>query len=431
MLVQFSVRNFKSIADTQTISMVASTGASRRERVSLRTENSFSPYLLRSAVVFGPNASGKSSLIEAVYFFKQFVLGSARSMTKGEEISLSPNQFVTELKGASSEFEITFIVDGTLYQYGFSATNERVVGEWMFTRSKTPRSKMVTLFQREYDDSKNMDVWYFNEGQVRGEKEIWKSSTRSNALFLSTAVQLNSDLFTKPFTWIQRHLQVIESPDRIHPSFTAKMLLSEKNKDMIQKFMKASGLDIAGFKIQEGEIELPENLNEVFTVKVRKTLIENLKLEKTHKIEATHIDDKGDEVDLLLSQESGGSQVIFSLAGPILDVLEDGDTLFVDELNNSLHPAALKFLVSLFHDPQINKNRAQLIFTSHDASIISNQFMHKSQIWFMDKSNGVNSRLYPLSDFKVRDVDAFQRAYLGGKFGALPNIGRLNHGESK
>lgn len=427
MLVQFSVTNFKSIGEKQVLSLASSTGASRRERISMPSGNSFSPHLLRSAVIFGANASGKSSLVEAVKFFKSFVVNSAKSSSKGDAILVSPNKFINKLKKEPTEFEVTFIVNEKLFQYGFSVTNERVIGEWMFSRSNSPRSKMVLLFQREYEKSTEEDFWYFNESQIRGEKETWKTSTRSNALFLSTAIQLNSEYFEEPFNWMLRHLQVISSPDRLTPTFTAKMISNEKNVRKIQEFVQASGLNISKIKVTERELKFPDHVQELFTTKAKEEMIANMKNEKDFEIEATHFDDKGKEVDLSLSDESDGSQVLFSLAGPILDVLEDGDILFVDELNNSLHPAALKFLVNLFHDPKINKNGAQLVFTSHDASIISNQFMHKSQIWFMDKSNGINSKLYPLSDFKVRDVEAFQRAYLGGKFGALPNIGRLNH----
>jgi uncharacterized protein len=123
-----------------------------------------------------------------------------------------------------------------------------------------------------------------------------------------------------------------------------------------------------------------------------------------------------------LTEESDGTRVFFSLAGPWLEVLEEGYTLVVDELHNSLHPLALKYLVSLFHDPEVNRNGAQIIFTSHETSVISKGFMHRDQIWLVEKDDSGASNLYPLSDFSIREVDAFQRAYLSGRFGALPRV---------
>ena len=129
-----------------------------------------------------------------------------------------------------------------------------------------------------------------------------------------------------------------------------------------------------------------------------------------------------------LTEESDGSQVIFSLAGPWLDVLDNGYTLIVDELHNSLHPHALKFLIQLFHDPKFNSNNAQLIFTSHETSVMTKDFMHQDQIWLLEKSDADNSMLIPLSDYKVRDVSTFQRAYLDGRYGGVPKLRELANG---
>ena len=133
-------------------------------------------------------------------------------------------------------------------------------------------------------------------------------------------------------------------------------------------------------------------------------------------------------LDWNFREESDGSRVVFSLAGPWLDVLENGYTLIVDELHNSLHPLALKFLVNLFHNPQTNSGNAQLIFTSHVTSVMSKGFMHQDQVWLVEKDDMESSVLFPLSNYNVRDVSAFQKAYLDGRFGAVPKLTEFVNG---
>ena len=111
---------------------------------------------------------------------------------------------------------------------------------------------------------------------------------------------------------------------------------------------------------------------------------------------------------------------MFFVAGPILDVLEGGYTLIVDELNSSLHPCALKGIIEMFHDKEINKKNAQLVFTTHEVSIIDDDTFHKDQIWFVQRPDGLLTELTPLSDYEIRDLRTFKKSYLNGKFGAIP-----------
>ena len=146
------------------------------------------------------------------------------------------------------------------------------------------------------------------------------------------------------------------------------------------------------------------------------------------KTKSFHQGTDGELVEFDMREESEGSRVLFSIAGPWLDVLKNGHTLVVDELHNSLHPLALKFLVGLFHDSRFNTGNAQLIFTSHETSIMTKGFMHPDQVWLLEKGNAGNSLLFPLSDYKVRDVSAFQKAYLDGRYGAIPRISDIVDG---
>ena len=427
MLIEFTVSNYRSISAPVTFSAVASAAATKQPGITFETQNSLAPEVLTSAVVFGPNASGKSSLFKAVEFFIKFVCNSARKRSQGEEIKFPQNKVSPDCKDAVTTMEMVFSHDGEVFQYGFSLTNQRVVDEWLFARTSKRGSKTRTIFTREYDEDSESYEWALNEGQLPGERESWKAATRDNALFFSTAVQLNSKSLTKAYNWIHHGIHVIGANQRITKDFTAMSLQNKQYRAKVVEFIQALDLPIEGFRVEEKQAVLPENAKKVLSEKILSELVKSVEDEKEYRVFSKHRNSNGEIVELTLEEESDGTQAIFGMAGPIIDVLEDGDTLLIDELSNSLHPLALKGLVGVFHDKKQNPNGAQLIFTSHETSIISKSFMHKDQIWFIHRPDGQHSELTPLSDFKVREVEAFQRAYLGGKFGAIPNVRRMQN----
>jgi len=182
MLIEFTVSNYRSISAPVTFSAVASTAAAKQPGITFETQNALAPEVLTSAVVFGPNASGKSSLFNAVKFFVRFVCNSARKRSQGEEIKFPQNRVSPECKDTATTMEMVFSHDGEVFQYGFSLTNQRVVDEWLFARTSKRGSKTRTIFTREYDENSEGYEWTLNEGQLPGERESWKAATRDNAL---------------------------------------------------------------------------------------------------------------------------------------------------------------------------------------------------------------------------------------------------------
>ena len=427
MLVSFSVQNFRSFSDKQTISLVAGASAKKNPDIAFESHNSLAPHLLKSACIFGANGSGKSNLILAMDFFRYFIISSAKETQEGDEIEVTPHLFHSDFRVKPSEFEITFIYEEVLYQYGFAIDSERVWGEWLFSRPNTDKSRTRVLFQREYDAEKNDYVWDINKTYIKGERETWKNLTRSNALFLSQAVQLNAKDLQKPFKWIQQYFHPITSAQRLSREFTVKQCVKEGWKDRIVKLLQSIDLRIQDLDIATEDVgisDLPKDLPKI----LKNEIINKLKNEnmafRTLEIKSYHKDNHDNLVALDFDEESDGTKVIFSLSGPWLHVLESGNTLIVDELHNSLHPHALKTLISLFHNPEINTKNAQLIFTSHEPSIMTKGFMHKDQIWLMEKNDLESTELIPLSDFDIRDrdIDNFQKAYLNGRYGGVPRL---------
>ena len=426
MLISFSVQNYRSFANSQTISMSAGVGASRKKDISFASGNSFAPHLLRSVCLFGPNGAGKSSMVEAIEFFSEFIISSAKDSQEGETINVTPFKLDKAWKEQPSEFEITFITGGSLYQYGFAVDEKRVWGEWLFSKPNASDTRTRVLFQREYDSENGTYYWNVSKKHIKGEKELWKKSTRANALFISTAIQLKSEALKDIFDWILRNLRIVTSPDRLSPGFTIRQIVNDDKKDSIISFLQAADIGIKSLEVEEQPIpnkDAEEILSgDMPSRKVHEKIRKSTERGMYYKTKSLHQGTDGELVEFDMREESEGSRVLFSIAGPWLDVLKNGYTLVVDELHNSLHPLALKFLVGLFHDSRYNTGNAQLIFTSHETSIMTKSFMHPDQVWLLEKGNAGNSLLIPLSDYKVRDVSAFQKAYLDGRYGAIPRI---------
>jgi uncharacterized protein len=421
MLIEFSATNYRSFLTTQSLALAANTATELQEENSFVSPVSNLPRFLRSSVVYGPNAAGKSNLIQAIAFMKRFVLSSAKESQEGEKIDAAPFLFNRQSSLNSSEFEVLFIQDGIRYQYGFAVNSKKVTGEWLFAY---PEGRSQKWFERNYDPETQKDIWYFGP-KFTGRRKVWQEATRSNALFLSTAIQLNNEQLKPVFNWFDHKLHVIDQGGNLHPGFSTSECEKEEKKKKILKFMNAADLSITDIFLEKKEFstkdlpaEMPQNIKEEIS--------KDLDGKKLTSLFFMHpSSDKGEDVALEFEEESAGTRKLFTLAGPWLDVLDNGLVLFVDELDISLHPHLVRFLLNLFHNPETNRHNAQLVFTTHDTTVLDQTLMRRDQVWFIEKDAENATRLYPLSDYKPRKGEALQKGYLYGRYGALPFPGEL------
>lgn len=416
MLIEFNVANFRSLRERQTLSMVKAKGDELTESNTFKTSNSHGLELLRSVAIYGPNAGGKSNVLLALKTMEQMVVKSAVTLQRGDEVPVTPFRLSSESQHACSEFEVTFLVNQVRYQYGFSATSERVYEEWLLAY---PKGRAQRWFDRIWSDDKKDYIWEFG-ASLAGEKQLWQKSTRENALFLSTAVQLNSKQLQPVYDWFKTTLRIGEVGGWGR-SFSAYQCEKEERIKIVD-FLRAADLGIEDVRVKTEPFDpasLPDNMPQA----LKDELSRDLKDKKVFDIKTVHKTNEGELITFDLDEESDGTQRLFDFAGPWIDSLENGYVLFVDELHDNLHPKLVQFLVNLFHNHETNPKNAQLVFTTHETSILNQDVFRRDQIWFCEKGKDQSTVLYPLTDFGPRKGrENLELAYLSGRYGALPFI---------
>lgn len=420
MLVEFTVTNFRSIRETQAFSLVKGKGDE------LEVENTFSPgapgtpELLRSAAIYGPNAAGKSNLIKALDAMARAVVESAAKLQPGDAFPVTPFRLDAESESHPTEFEVSFVASGVRYQYGFSATRERVLEEWLLAY---PKGRPQRWFERAWDADAQKYEWEMGS-ELKGQKQMWQDATRANALFLSTAAQLNSEQLAPVYGWFKRTLRTAQVGGW-NKGFSASLCEDVEGRAKIMEFLKAADLGIDDVQVVKEKFDagkLPDGMSEA----IKQQMVDLLEGEEFFEVKTLHRTPDGRIVAFKLDDESDGTQKLFAFAGPWLDGLKNGYVLFIDELHDNLHPKLVRFLVELFHNPATNPNNAQLVFTTHETSILSQEVFRRDQIWFCEKDDSLATALIPLTDFSPRKGrENLELSYLAGRYGALPYVRKL------
>ena len=416
MLVEFSVENFRSIKDEARLSLVAGPSKEHRETHLVTpelNEGIRSVPLVRSAVVYGANAAGKTNLIRALQAMQRVVTHSGREL---DDLAVTPFQFAPESEAKPTTFEVIGITNRMRFQYGFSARRDIVTEEWLYA---WPRGRIQFWFERNTDTETGTVSCKFGD-KLAGDKEVWRRATRPNALLLSTAITLNSEQLQPIFSWFQ---------DNVHTAgvggwannFSLEWCDGDRKAEVV-KFLRAADFAIGDLLLVHRDFS-PEMLPDELPPEVKRRMNEELSGAKLVQVQVRHDTSRSEPFDLDLDEESDGTQKMFALAAPWLDTLANGHVIVFDELHDNLHPALVRFLVDRFHDPEVSTEGAQLIFTTHDTSILSQDVFRRDQIWFCERNSRQETQVFPLTDFRPRrGVENLERSYLAGRYGALPYI---------
>ena len=411
MLIEFCVENFRSIKDEARLSLVAGSEQERKDSHLVTpvaaTKRSSQPSLVRSAVIYGANAAGKTNLLRALETMQSIVLNSHR---EPGPVPVTPFLFDQTSRKKPSTFELTCFANGVRYQYGFSANSEHITDEWLYA---SPKGRTQLWFQR------SSNIWKLGD-KLSGDREVWRRATRSDALFLSTAVSLNSEQLRPLFDWFREtlHVAAIGTSGNVF----SMQKLQENGKSDIIDFLQAADLGIIDLRVIEQEFT-PDLLPDDIPPELREEIVKDLVGKTVADLWLSHDTGQEKPVDLNLREESDGTQKIFALAGPWVESLLKGHVIVVDELHDNLHPTLVRFLVERFHNISTNVNGAQLIFSTHDTSILDQTVFRRDQVWFCERNVRQETTLFPLTDFRPRKgLENLERSYLAGRYGALPYV---------
>lgn len=426
MLIEFSVGNFRSILTQQKLSMVASADQSMEDD-NLLVSGTEKLRLVRQAVIYGANAAGKSNILMSVEALRNIVMFSA-GLQEGQALTwITPFRLDPAVEQMPSTFEIVFESEGTRYHYALGVTNLRVTQEWLVAY---PQSRPQRWFERNFDAEKGTYDWWFGPkfSGTRTQKQLWQTSTRSNALFLSTAVQLNNEQLRPVFHWITQKLIVI-LPGKVdfNPRLSHDLLETPESSARLMKFLRSADIGIDKLELQEND-GLPPQLQGIPMEQWLSMLPPGPTGSPTQvkwsNVVAWHEGSDGKAVAFDISDESDGTRKLFEFIGGWIKALDTGATLCVDEIDRSLHPHLTRMLVRLFQS-ELNQNKAQLLFTTHDTTLLDPELLRRDQIWFAEKDEKRATRLYPLLDYSPRKNENLERGYLLGRYGAVPFIGDL------
>jgi predicted ATPase len=456
MLIEFRVGNFRSFDEPQTFSFVASSDARHPDNCisfgNLR--------LLKSAVVYGANASGKSNLIKALERMWGFVQFSATKMNVGDLVPVDPFQLNPVSHDKASFFEVAFVVGEVRYQYGFTATRKRVQDEWLIVY---PKGRPRHLLERRFDLETGQTTWAFR-GDLEKEGSLLRERTRDNGLVLSRGAELNITPLTTVYLWFRQQISVFDlsGPPTSLITHTAMRLKDDRAfRERVVRMIRDAGVGISDLEVSEEQprvffsepMSMPiSGVNYTVSVENLSTLPEmsggaivgstsvplasgtvSLPVRNVSTyfppvltIRSIHRSRGGDPVRFdFLAAESNGTQRFFALAGLWLDALDHGGLLVIDELDCSMHPTLTRKLVELFQARDVNRKGAQLVFSTHDSTLMDPELFRRDQVWIVEKDSGGASRLSSLYDFeeRPRNNEALERRYLAGRFGGVPVFG--------
>jgi uncharacterized protein len=410
MLLEFRVRNYRSFKVETVFSMVASKDDSLLRNVS-DTGVSAVRRVNRSAVLYGANASGKTNLIRAMQLMRGVVVDSA-ALQPNQEFNVQ--QYLLDLISPTEPtmFEVTLLLDGVRYQYGFEFTKSRIVEEWLLVYQT---AKPQVWFERKLDRASGEDVYKFGSNFV-GPKAVWQNATRHNALFLSMAVQLNSKNLSDLHSWFAESFIVLLNGGDIGHDHSTQLLANKTGERRIVGLLNAADIGIKSIKTntqkaQGFTMEFPSGASNIEEMEI--TL-------------PKFIHSAGDvSAEFDLGDESQGTQKLYALAAPLFDILESGKVLVIDELDRSLHPLLVRQIIAAFSDPTQNCNGAQLLFTTHDTTQLDYTLLRRDQIFFVEKGSDDASVVVPLLEFSPRKGEALEKGYLSGRYGGVPIL--ANH----
>lgn len=431
MLLQFTVKNFKSFRDEAVLSLEASNDKEHDNNII----DDGKDRVLKVVSIFGANAAGKTSLFNAL---TAAILTIKTSNTRqlGEPIVfIEPYAFRPNAYDEPTEFEFVFKVDGKKYVYGFSATVKKIITEYLYVYNT---ARATTIFERDETDS---EVYKFTVPKIKTELTPLVDRNTENKLFLATATAWNSESTRQAAMWLLNMINTYDTKYENILPLTYAMFENDVDNSMkrfTNNILREADINIADFKYERKDVPvtstdgnnhlIPTFQNDVsrlshneFKINIIPRQIHKYKIDAMHNVK----DENGNDNSyyLPMDKESKGTQSLFFMSPILKRAFETGETVCIDEFDSSLHPLLVDYLVGLFNNKEINKKDAQLIVSSHTMSLLNLKLLRRDQIYFVEKNQkNACSELFSLDEFSPRKSEDIRKAYLQGRYGSIPDI---------
>ena len=420
MLLNFTFKNYMSYADTCDFSMLANKDKSHEDNLIKIGKDRIS----KTRIIYGSNASGKTSFINALDFIKIFSMMS-NNLVENNRIGVNPYKFRKDAYKVPSEFSLTFVKNNVKYNYSFSCTYEKVINEKLDVYNS---AKPTNIFTRT-----NTDDYKFNT-DVKKLNEI-KTKNTKNKLYLLTAATWNYEKVKPVVEYILNDIIVlhdISQPTKYNINYIIEHNDLEEYKKFCLDFLNNADISISDFEINMQKVkELGKRAE--FMTKIMNVIVNNdpEKMDKFGNSDIFNIktihnikeEDSSNSYPLELIEESIGTQQLFYFAPALFYTFKEGKTLLIDEIDRSLHPLLVEYIIKKFYDAEINTKNAQLICNTHDTNLLNLDIFRRDEIWFTERNNATAStEMYALSDFSPRKDENIEKAYLLGRYGGIPFI---------
>lgn len=402
MILEFSIKNFLSFKKKATFSMIADTLKGLDDNYITIGDKK----ILKSAAIYGANASGKSNLF-SVLSLVVMMLRTSNNYDINAQLPIVPFKFQKKSTVEPSEFEIKFILDEIRYVYGFVADCNKIYEEYLYYY---PNGRETKIFDRT-----NVNSYSYTQKDERILKEI-ENKNAQNKFFLATATNWNYTKTKPVYDFLTNRINICNNLEALKNMAYQEYEANSKDlKKFAIDFLQKADFNIEDYQISK--VDVPQEFLNGLPDFMLKTLPEK---PKVYQVLFKH---KNSDNYLSIDEESLGTQIIFAFIPFLADTLQNKKILMIDELDKSLHPFLVQYIVEAFNEPEINKYGSQLIFNTHDTNLLDLNLLRRDQIWFTEKNNETGeSELYPLSDFSVRKQENVEKGYMLGRYGAVPFI---------
>jgi len=384
--------------------------------------------LLKSAIIYGANASGKSNFLKAMAFMGKIVLNKNKVMQSTDTLEHFPFRLNTDTQNSSSTFEIVCFINNIKYRYGFEIDDTTVYAEWLYADEKGKESK---LFYRDIEEEDYVNPTKFKEGFKSFDKKELKINISKNQLFIWKCDQNDGEVSKSVLNWFNRFNFINGMEHDGYIGYALEQMQNKEFKNEIVSLVKTADIGIDDILLNEEKV--PDDLfdempfTKEFKDQILKDMGDTIPLINTYHQQYDKNNNEVGKITFELDkEESKGTRKFFKMSAPILNTLREGKVLIIDELDASLHPMLTKHLLKLFHNEKINTKNAQLIFATHDTNMLTPTMFRRDQIWLTEKDKFGATDIYSLAQLKdVIKNENFEKQYIQGKYGAIPYLGKF------